>query len=342
MGARSLLKAAKRYGSGSRGDTAAALTYYSVMSLFPAILVGASIIGLLNEDATKTLLDGVASLAPGASLDIIADAVARLQMNPAAAGLLALVGLVAALWAASNYVAAFSRALNAVNGTGETRKWWTVLIVRIVLTLVVGALTAVCGLVAATGGSVARAIGDAINADAAAVTVWGWVKWPVVIVLVVVIVALLYWLAPAKRSRFRQRAPGAALAVVLWLAASVLFGLYVANFGSYDKTYGALGGVIVFLVWLWITNAALLFGAEYNATAEPETDTAGTASGEAGEPSAAQVDDSDEADASKESRVTEADDARRSGGAETDDSDVPSAAEGDASGEPGSGRAEKA
>ncbi|MFG3338447.1 YihY/virulence factor BrkB family protein [Glycomyces sp. NPDC048151] len=285
MGAR-LWEAAKRYGGGSRGDTAAALTYYSVMSLFPAILVGASVIGMLDEDATAALLDGVASLAPGASLDIIEDAVARLQMNPAAAGLLALFGLLAALWAASNYVAAFSRALNTVNGTGETRKWWTVLIVRIVLTLVVGALTIVCGLVAATGGSVARAIGDALGSSGTAVTVWEWVKWPVVVVLVVVIVALLYWLAPAKRSRLRERAPGAALAVVLWLAASAGFGLYAANFGSYDKTYGALGGVIVFLVWLWITNAALVFGAEFNAAADPESDTAGTAEGEASEPSA--------------------------------------------------------
>jgi membrane protein len=287
MGARSLVKAAKQYAGGSRGDTAAALTYYSVMSLFPAILVGASIIGMLDEDATAALMEGVASLAPGEGFQIIEDAVARLQMNPAAAGLLALVGLVAALWAASNYVAAFSRALNAVNGTDETRKWWTVLIVRVVLTIVVGALTAVTGLVAATGGSVARAIGEAVNADSAAVTVWTWVKWPAVIVLVMVIVALLYWLAPAKRSTFRRRAPGAALAVVLWIAASVAFGLYAANFGSYDKTYGALGGAIVFLVWLWITNAALLFGAEYNAAAEPETDTAGTAAGESGEPSAA-------------------------------------------------------
>ncbi|MEV3937867.1 YihY/virulence factor BrkB family protein [Glycomyces sp. NPDC049804] len=283
-----LWNAAKRYGGGSRGDTAAALTYYSVMSLFPAILVGASVIGMLDEDATAALLDGIASLAPGASLDIIEDAVARLQMNPSAAGLLAIFGLLAALWAASNYVAAFSRALNAVNGTGETRKWWTVLIVRIVLTIVVGTLTAVCGLVAATGGSVARAIGEAVNAGGGAVTVWGWVKWPLVLVLVIVIVALLYWLAPAKRSRFRQRAPGAALAVVLWIAASALFGLYAANFGSYDKTYGALGGVIVFLVWLWITNAALLFGAEFNAVEDPESDTAGTAAGEAGEPSAAE------------------------------------------------------
>lgn len=277
-----LSKSARRYGGGSRGDTAAALTYYSVMSLFPAILVGASVIGMLDEDATAALLDGIASVAPGASLDIIEDAVARLQMNPAAAGLLAIAGLVAALWAASNYVAAFSRALNAVNGTGETRKWRTVLIVRIVLTLVVGALTMVCGLVAATGASVARAIGDAVGAGGGAVTVWGWVKWPIVIVLVIVIVALLYWLAPAKRTRFGRRAPGAALAVVLWIAASVLFGLYAANFGSYDKTYGALGGVIVFLVWLWITNAALLFGAEFNAVKDPGADAAGTAGGAGG------------------------------------------------------------
>ncbi|SDE48241.1 YihY/virulence factor BrkB family protein [Glycomyces harbinensis] len=290
MGGRSIIKAAKRYGAESRGDAAAALTYYSVLSLFPAILVGTSLIGLLDEDATASLLDGIASLAPAESMSIIEDAVARLQMNPAAAGFVALAGLVAALWAASNYVAAFSRALNAVNGTGETRKWWTVLIVRVVLTLVVGALTAVCAVVAATGGSVARAIGRAAGADEAAATVWTWVKWPVITVLVVVIVALLYWLAPAKRSRFRERAAGAALAVVLWLAASALFGLYAASFASYDETYGALGGVIVFLVWLWITNAALLFGSEFNATADPEADTAGTAEGEAGEPSATEDD----------------------------------------------------
>ncbi|GAA2299125.1 hypothetical protein GCM10009853_064220 [Glycomyces scopariae] len=287
MGGRSIVKAAKRYAAENRGDAAAALTYYSVLSLFPAILVGTSLIGLLSEDATASLLDGVGSLVPGDSMSIIEDAVARLQMNPGTAGLVALLGLAAALWAASNYVAAFSRALNAVNGTEESRKWWTVLVVRIVLTVVVGALTAVCAVVAATGGTVARAIGRTLHADDAAVTVWAWVKWPAITVLVIVIVALLYWLAPAKRSRFRLRAPGAVLAVVLWLAASAGFGLYASTFGNYDKTYGALGGVIVFLVWLWITNAALLFGFEYNATADPATDTAGTAEGEAAEPSAA-------------------------------------------------------
>ncbi|PRY60505.1 YihY/virulence factor BrkB family protein [Glycomyces artemisiae] len=288
MGGRSIVKAAKRYGAASRGDAAAALTYYSVLSLFPAILVGTSLIGLLDADATASLLDGAGTLVPGDSMSIIEDAVARLQMDPRTAGLLALLGLATALWAASNYVAAFSRALNAVDDVDESRKWWTVLVVRVVLTLVVGALTAVCAVVAATGGSVARAVGRALHAGDAAVAVWGWVKWPAITVLVIVIVALLYWLAPAKRSRLRRRAPGAALAVVLWLAASAGFGLYAASFGSYDKTYGALGGVIVFLVWLWITNAALLFGYEYNATAEPEADTAGTAAGEASEPSAAE------------------------------------------------------
>lgn len=287
MGGRSIVEAAKRYAAGQRGDAAAALTYYSVLSLFPAILVGTSLIGLLDEGATASLLDGVSTLVPPDSMSIIEEAVARLQMNPATAGFVALVGLVTALWAASNYVAAFSRALNAVNRTGETRKWWTVLIVRIVLTVVVGALTAACAVVAATGVAVARAIGRAAGSSDAAVAVWSWVKWPVIVVLVVVIVALLYWLAPAKRSRFRERAAGAALAVVLWLAASALFGLYVAAFADYNATYGALGGVIVFLVWLWITNAALVFGAEFNATADPATDTAGTAEGEAGEPSAA-------------------------------------------------------
>ncbi|THV27069.1 YihY/virulence factor BrkB family protein [Glycomyces paridis] len=280
MGGRSLVQAGKRYGAEHRADAAAALTYYSVLSLFPALLVGTSIIGMLNPDATEALLDGIASLAPAEGMSIIEDAVAGLQVNPRAAGFLALVGLVGALWAASNYVAAFSRAQNEVYGTAETRKWWTVLIVRVVLTVVVGALTAVCAVVAASGGAVVRAIGGAVGAGGTATTVWSWVRWPVIVVLVVVIVALLYWLAPAKRSRFRERAPGAALAVVLWLAASAGFALYASAFGNYDKTYGALGGVIVFLVWLWITNAALLFGSEYNASADPAPREGGEADAE--------------------------------------------------------------
>jgi membrane protein len=193
---------------------------------------------------------------------------------------MALLGLAAALWAASNYVAAFLRALNTVNGTGETRRWWTVLIVRIVLTIVVGALVAACGIIAATGGAVARAVGSMIGVDDTAITVWQWVKWPILVLLVIVIVVLLYWLAPAKRTSFGERAPGAALAVVLWLVASAAFGLYVATFGNYDKTYGALAGVIVFLIWLWITNAVLLFGAEFNATADAATESASSAASE--------------------------------------------------------------
>jgi membrane protein len=286
MSRRSIVSAAKRYGAENRGDDAAALTYFSVLSIFPAILVGTSIIGLLNQKATDALLEAVATIAPSDIMTIIEDAVARLQMNPGTAGLVALFGLAATLWAASNYVAAFSRALNEVNETGETRRWWTVLIVRVVLTIVVGALAALSGIIAATGGTLAEAIGKAVGLDDTVVTIWQWVKWPILLLLVMVIVALLYWLAPAKRTRFGERAPGAVLAVVLWIVASVGFGLYIANFGSYEKTYGALAGVIIFLVWLWITNAALLFGAEYNATAELETDEDATVEDTAGEPGA--------------------------------------------------------
>lgn len=238
-----------------------------MLSIFPGILVGTSLIGMLDESATRELLNGLEDVAPADAMSIIEGAVTGLQTNPATAGVMALVGLAAALWAASNYIAAFSRALNEVNGTGETRKWWVVLILRIVLTIVVGTLTAACALVAAAGGGVATAIGKAIGASGTAVTVWQWVKWPIILVLVMVIVALLYWLAPARHATFRLRAPGAVLAVILWIVASVGFGLYVANFGNYDKTYGTLGGLIVFLVWLWITNAVLLFGSEYNVSA---------------------------------------------------------------------------
>lgn len=283
-----MVKAAKRFGSESRFDDAAALTYYSVLSLFPAILVGTSLIGLLSQSATDAMLEGVSSFAPSDSMAIIEDAVAQLQTNPRAASFTALLGLIAALWAASNYVAAFSRALNEVYGTGETRHWWTVLIVRLVLTVVVGALAATCAIVLATGGTVVRAIGEVLGSGGTGAIVWQWVKWPIALVLVMVIVALLYWLAPAKRTRFSERAPGAVLAVVLWVIASAGFGFYVGYFGNYDRTYGALGGVIVFLIWLWITNGALLLGSEYNATADPLTGTAGTAEGEASEPSASE------------------------------------------------------
>ena len=270
MGGRSFTAAAKRFLSRNRLDAAAALTYYSVLSIFPGILVGTSLIGMLDENATEALLGGVEDVAPADAASVVEDAVEGLQTNPATAGLMALVGLAAALWAASNYIAAFSRALNEVNGTDETRRWWTVLIVRVVLTAVVGALTAACALIAATGEAAATAIGEAFGAGGTAVAVWQWVKWPVILVLVTVVVALLYWLAPAKHSTFRFRAPGAAVAVVLWVVASAAFGLYVASFGNYDKTYGTLGGVIVFLVWLWITNAVLLFGSEYNVSARRE------------------------------------------------------------------------
>ncbi|WP_460496315.1 YihY/virulence factor BrkB family protein [Glycomyces tarimensis] len=267
MSNKSFKTAAKRFWSEKRTDSAAALTYYSVLSIFPAILVGTSIIGMLSQRATDEMLSVAEELLPSDAMSIVDSAVTQLRTDPSTAGLMALVGLLAALWAASNYVAAFSRALNDVNGTGETRKWWIVLIVRLVLTILVGALTAVCAIILATGGAVADAIGSAIGGGGIAATIWAWIKWPIIVVLVMVIVALLYWLAPAKRTTFRFRAPGAILAVVLWILASAAFGLYVANFSNYDRTYGTLGGVIVFLVWLWITNLALMFGSEYNVSA---------------------------------------------------------------------------
>ncbi|GAB3226220.1 hypothetical protein GCM10027447_16210 [Glycomyces halotolerans] len=267
MASRSFTSAGKRFISEHRFDDAAALTYYSVLSIFPALLVGTSLIGMLDQSATTRLLDSARSVVPSAGMDIIETAVQGLQTSPRAAGVMAVVGMLGALWAASNWVGAFSRALNEVNDTDETRRWWTVIIVRLVLTLVVGALTAVCALIVAAGGAVAEELGRLVGLTGPAVTVWNWVKWPILLLLVAIIIALLYWLAPAKRMGFRFRAPGAALAVVLWIAVSVLFGLYVANFGNYDRTYGTLGGVIVFLVWLWLTNAVLLFGSEYNVSA---------------------------------------------------------------------------
>jgi membrane protein len=226
---RSLVAAGKRFLSANRLDAAAALTYYSVLSMFPAILVGTSLIGLLDPGATSALLEGIEGVTPEDGYRIIEAAVEGLQTNPATAGVMALIGLAAALWAASNYVAAFSRAMNAVFRVAEERPWWMVLVVRVVLTLVVGALTAFAAFAAATGGTVAASVGGAFGVPGAAVTVWEWAKWPLVLLVVAFIVALLYWLAPARTDPFRRRVPGAALAVVLWVVASAGFGLALSR-----------------------------------------------------------------------------------------------------------------
>jgi membrane protein len=250
-------------------DRAAALTYYSVLAIFPALIVLVSILGLVGESATKPLIDNLGTVAPGPAKQIFTNAIKNLQGDQGAAGVLFVIGLLGALWSASGYVAAFMRTSNAIYDMPEGRPVWKTLPVRVGLTIVLLVLLAVSTIAVVLTGGLAQKVGDVIGLGSTAVTVWNIAKWPVLLLVVSFMFALLYWAAPnVKQPGFRWVSPGGILAVVGWLIASGAFALYVGNFGSYNKTYGSLGGVIVFLVWLWISNIVILLGAEFNAELE--------------------------------------------------------------------------
>ncbi|GAA2478006.1 YihY/virulence factor BrkB family protein [Streptomyces thermolineatus] len=248
-------------------DRAAALTYYSVLSIFPALLVLVSLLGVAGEKATKTILDNLQKLAPGSAQDILRTGVEDLQNSSGAGGLLAVVGLLGALWSASGYVAGFIRAANEVYDIPEGRPVWKVLPVRLGVTLLMMVLLSVSAAIVVFTGGIAERVGGMIGLGDAALAVWSVAKWPVLVLLVVLMIAVLYWAAPNARNDagFRWLSPGGFLAVVLWVIASAGFALYVGNFSSYNKTYGSIAGVIIFLIWLWLSNLAILLGLEFDA-----------------------------------------------------------------------------
>ncbi|MGW1319781.1 YihY/virulence factor BrkB family protein [Streptomyces sp. NPDC002426] len=247
-------------------DRAAALTYYSVLSLFPALLVLVSLLGIAGESATRQVMDNLQKLAPGPVRDILSGAVEQLQGNGGTGSLMAVVGLLLALWSASGYIAAFIRSSNVVYDMPEGRPAWKVLPLRLALTVTLMVLAVVSALIVVFTGPVAQKAGSALGVGGPALTAWSIAKWPVLVLLVIIMIALLYWAAPNARGRgFKWVTPGSFLALLLWMVASAGFALYVSHFSSYNKTYGALAGVIIFLVWLWITNLAILLGLEFDA-----------------------------------------------------------------------------
>ena len=264
-------RTAKEFREDNLTDWAAALTYYAVLSLFPAIIVLLSVLGLIGSSATQPLIENVNALAPGPAKPIVLGALENLQKSQGAAGVLFFVGLATALWSASGYVGAFMRASNAIYEVEEGRPFWKLRPVQLLVTLIMLLLVATSALAVVITGPLAERVGDVVGVGDSAVTVWDIAKWPVILVIVALMFAFLYWAAPnVRQPRFRWVTAGGALALLTWIVASLAFGFYVANFGSYNKTYGAFGGVIVFLLWLWITNLALLFGAEFDAELERE------------------------------------------------------------------------
>jgi membrane protein len=251
-------------------DLAAALTYYAVLSLFPALLAMVSLLGLIGqaERTTDALLGIVDDLAPGTAVDTLQPVVESLTQSNSA-GFALVIGIALALWSASGYVGAFGRAMNRIYEIPEGRPFYKLRPLQIVITLIAVILICLVALALVVSGPVAESIGNAIGLGSAAVTAWQFLKWPVLVAVVVLIIAILYYATPnVKQPKFRWVTPGSIIAVVTWALASVAFAFYVANFGNYNKTYGTLAGVIVFLLWLWITNLAILFGAEVNAEIE--------------------------------------------------------------------------
>jgi membrane protein len=247
-------------------DWAAALTYYGILALFPALLVLVSLIGLAGQNTAQSLIDNIAGAAPGSAKTIITNAIQNLQNSKGSAGILFIVGIAGALWSASGYVGAFSRASNAIYEVGEGRPFWKLRPQQVLITLVMVILLAASAIAVVVTGGLADQVGNLVGVGSTAVTVWDIAKWPVLVVLVSIMIGILYWASPnVRQPGFRWISPGSFLAVGIWIVASAAFAFYVANFGSYNKTYGSLGGVIVFLVWLWLSNVAILLGAEFDA-----------------------------------------------------------------------------
>jgi membrane protein len=247
-------------------DWAAALTYYGVLSLFPGLIVVVSLVGLSGVSGTQTLIDNVRQLAPGQFRDTLVSILQGLKGTAPTAGVLAIAGLAVALWSSSKYVAAFIRAINAVYDMPEGRPLWKLAPLRLALTLAMVILLGASALAVTFTGRFAEAAGKVFGLGSEFVTVWGIVKWPVILFVVMFAIAMLYWAAPnVRQPGWRWVTPGTVLAIVAWIVASAGFAVYIANFNSYNKTYGALAAVVIFLVWMWFSNVAILLGAELDA-----------------------------------------------------------------------------
>jgi membrane protein len=263
----------KRAGSQFRAqnltDWAAGLTYYAVLSIFPALIVLVSILGLVGDSATESLLDNIEELGPGPAQEIVSGAIREISGSQRTAGVALIVGLAVALWSASGYVGAFSRAGNVIYGVSERRPFWKLRPYQLALTLLLLLMVAFSSIAVVLSGPLAEQAGRVFGVEGAALTIWDLVKWPVIVLVVLTMVAILFHAGPnVRHPGFRWITPGGLLAVILWIAASAGFAAYVASFGSYNKTYGSLAGVIVFLVWLWLSNVAVLLGLQLNAELE--------------------------------------------------------------------------
>ncbi|HWM54684.1 MAG TPA: YihY/virulence factor BrkB family protein [Solirubrobacterales bacterium] len=266
-----LKRTATEFRDDNLSDWAAALTYYGLLALFPALLALVSLVGLFGDPKATTdkVTEIVTAIGPGSGAETFQGPIESITSNRGAAGLTLILGLATALWSASAYVGAFIRASNVIYETPEGRPFWKLRPLQLLVTLTMIVLIAIVALGLVLTGPIVEAVAEPLGVSGVALTIWDIAKWPVLAALFVTLIAVLYYASPnAKLRGFKWVTPGSLVAIVIWLVASALFALYVANFGSYDKTYGTLGGLIVLLVWLWITNLAILFGHQLNAERE--------------------------------------------------------------------------
>jgi membrane protein len=267
-----LKRTVKEFQDDNLTDWAAALTYYGVMSLFPMLVVLVALLGLIGQQSTiTTMIDSLRSAGLKDVANTVSGPLNEVVNNKGGAGALLGFGLLGSLWSASGYIGAFMRAINAVYEVKEGRPFWKLRPLQVAITLVGVLLLSAVAIGVVVSGPIAKAVGSALGVGSTAVTIWGVAKWPVMLIVVMAMIAGLYYLAPnVRQPRLRWVSPGAVVAVVAWVVASAGFGVYVSHFSSYGKTYGTLGGVITFLVWVWISNLALLFGAELDSELERE------------------------------------------------------------------------
>jgi membrane protein len=266
-----LKRTAREFREDNLTDWAAALTYYSVLSLFPALIALVSLIGLFGDPrgTTSSLTEIITEIGPASAAETFSGPIESIASNRSAAGFAFVLGLALALWSASGYVGAFMRASNVIYETPEGRPFWKLRPLQIAVTLAMIVMMALLAVGLVLTGPVVEAVASPIGLGDTAVTVWNIAKWPVMVAIFLVMVALLYYASPNVKLRgFRWVTAGSVVAIVVWAIASALFAFYVANFGSYDKTYGTLGGLVVLLIWFWITNLAILFGHQLNAERE--------------------------------------------------------------------------
>jgi len=265
-----LRKTFREFMSDECTDIAAALTFFSVLSIFPALIAIFSLLGVFGQGkaASDAILEIIEQAAPGDTVETIRGPIEQMAASPAA-GFALVTGILLAIWSASGYVGAFSRAMNRIYEIEEGRPFWKLKPVQLLVTVIGVVLLFVAATILVVSGPVAEAVGNVLGIGALALTLWAILKWPVLAGIVILMVAILYYATPnAKQPKFRWISIGALIAIVVLALATLAFGLYIGNFSNYDRTYGSLAGIVIFLLWLWIANLALLFGAEFDAELE--------------------------------------------------------------------------